>query len=72
MKRRIATYPVHLTGKLAGRRIDVYRVELDQCRQCGHLMPTREGRAKVRRCVKRGKELFLSSLAHHHDEPGAA
>ena len=29
--------------KLAGRRVDVYRVELDQCRKCGHLMPTPEG-----------------------------
>jgi hypothetical protein len=62
LKRRAATYPVHLTGKLAGKRIDVYRVELDQCRKCGHLMPTPEGRAKVKRCVKRGKEFFLSSL----------
>ena len=31
------------------KRIDVYRVELDQCRKCGHLMPTPEGRAKVKR-----------------------
>ena len=40
LKRQIATYPVDLTGRLAGRRVDVYRVELDRCRQCGHLMPT--------------------------------
>ena len=58
LKRKIATYPVDLTG----RRVDVYRVELDQCRQCGHLMPTREGQAKVKRCVKVGKKIFLKSL----------
>jgi predicted nucleic-acid-binding Zn-ribbon protein len=62
LKRRVTTYPVHLTGKLAGKRIDVYRVELDQCRKCGYLMPTPEGRAKVKRCVKRGKEVFLNNL----------
>ena len=62
LKRKIATYPVDLTGRLAGRRVDVYRVELDQCRQCGHLMPTTEGQAKVKRCVKVGKKIFLKSL----------
>ena len=61
LKRTVATYPVHLTGKLAGRRIDVYRVELDQCRNCGHLMPTPEGKAKVKRCVKKGRALFLNN-----------
>lgn len=62
LKRKIATYPVALTGKLAGKRVDVYRVELDQCRKCGHLMPTPEGQAKVKRCVKKGKEFFLKNL----------
>lgn len=62
LKRKIATYPVPLTGKLVGKRIDVYRVELDQCRQCGHLMPTQDGQAKVKRCVRRGKEFFLKNL----------
>ena len=62
LKRKIATYPVDLTGRLAGRRVDVYRVELDQCRQCGHLMPTPEGQAKVKRCVKVGTKIFLKSL----------
>ena len=62
LKRKIATYTVPLTGKLAGRRIDVYRVELDQCRKCGHLMPTPDGQAKVKRCVKRGREFFLKHL----------
>ena len=28
LKRKIATYPVDLNGRLAGRRIDVYRVNL--------------------------------------------
>ena len=62
LKRKIATYPVDLTGRLAGRRVDVYRVELDQCRHCGHLMPTPEGQAKVKRCVKVGKKIFLKGL----------
>ena len=62
LKRKLATYPVPLTGKLAGKRIDVYRVELDQCRQCGHLMPTPDGQAKVKRCVKTGRKLFLKIL----------
>ena len=62
LKRTIATYPVLLTGKLAGKRVDVYRVELDQCRKCGHLMPTPEGQAKVKRCVKKGREFFLKNL----------
>ena len=65
LKRKIATYPVHLTGKLAGRRVDVYRVELDQCRDCGHLMPTPEGLAKVKRCTRVGKKAILQSLAQH-------
>ena len=62
LKRKIATYPVPLTGKLAGKRIDVYRVELDQCRQCGHLTPTPDGQAKVKRCVKREKQFFVKNL----------
>jgi hypothetical protein len=62
LKRTVTTYPVHLTGKLAGKRIDVYRVELDQCRKCGHLMPTPEGQSKVERCVKKGREFFLNNL----------
>ena len=62
LKRKIATYPVDLTGQPAGRRVDVYRVEFDQCRQCGHLMPTPEGRAKVKRCVKVGRKIFLKGL----------
>ena len=62
LKRTLATYPVHLTGKLAGKRIDVYRVELDRCRDCGHLMPTPEGQAKVKRCVKKGRKFFLNNL----------
>ncbi|MGH8296447.1 MAG: hypothetical protein ACRETZ_13285, partial [Steroidobacteraceae bacterium] len=37
LKRVLATHPVHLTGKLAGRRVDVYRVEMDKCRHCGTL-----------------------------------
>ena len=62
LKRCLATYPVPLTGKLKGRRVDVYRVELDRCRACGHLMPTPEGQAKVKRCVKVGKRAILESM----------
>jgi len=62
LKRKTGTYPVPLTGKLAGRRIDVYRVELDECRHCGFLMPTPQGKAKIQRCTKVGIELFLKSL----------
>ena len=62
LKRKIATYPVPLTGKLSGRRLDIYRVELDECRDCGFLMPTLEGKAKVMRCTKTGIEFFLKNL----------
>lgn len=62
LKRKLATYPVQLDGKLKDKRIDVYRVELDRCRQCGHLMPTKAGAAKVKRCVKKGTEFFLKYL----------
>lgn len=63
LKRTLATYPVPLTGKLTGKRIDVYRVQLDQCKTCGHLMPTPEGKAKVNRCVRKGKQFFLNNLS---------
>lgn len=62
LKQKLATYPVPLTGKLAGRRIDVYRVEHDKCRDCGFLFPTPEGYAKVKRCTKTGIEFFLNNL----------
>jgi hypothetical protein len=62
LKRKLATYPVPLTGKLAGRRIDVYRVPLDECRSCGFLMPTPDGQAKIERCTKTGIEFFLKNL----------
>src|SRR6266705_4001847 len=44
--RRIATYPVLLTGQLAGKRINVGRVTLYECQTCGHLMPTPAGQAR--------------------------
>jgi len=62
LKRTVATCPVELSGKLAGRRIDVYRVEMDKCRHCGTLVPTAEGKAKVDRCTKKGIEFFLKHL----------
>lgn len=57
-KHKSATYPVFLDGALKGKRLDIYRVDLHQCRQCGHLMPTRKGRAKINRCTKTGIEFF--------------
>jgi predicted RNA-binding Zn-ribbon protein involved in translation (DUF1610 family) len=62
LKRKLATHPVPLTGKLAGRRIDVYRVEHDQCRDCGFLAPTPEGLQKIKRCTKVGVKLFRENL----------
>lgn len=62
LKRVLATHPVHLTGKLAGRRVDVYRVEMHKCRHCGTLTPTEEGKAKIKRCTKTGRDFFLKHL----------
>lgn len=62
LKRKLATHHVPLTGKLAGRRVDVYRVEHDKCRDCGFLAPTPEGLAKIKRCTKVGIKLFRESL----------
>ena len=62
LKRVLATHPVHLTGTLAGRRVDVYRVEMDKCRSCGTLTPTEEGKAKIKRCTKTGIEFFRKQL----------
>ena len=54
LTRRVATYPVRLTeaaGKLAGKEIHIHRVALYKCDDCGYLMPTSAGMAKVKRCV---------------------
>jgi hypothetical protein len=69
LKRTLATHPVPLTGRLAGRRIDVYRVEMDKCRDCGALTPTAEGLAKIERCTKRGIEFFLEHLPKESPSP---
>lgn len=63
LKRRVATYPIILKQpkKLAGKRIDVYRVALHECQDCGTLMPTAAGQAKVERCLQRGIETFLGA-----------
>jgi len=60
--RRITTYPVHLTGPLEGKQINVGRVALFECQSCGHLMPTPAGQAKVDRTVKIGIRFFLGQL----------
>jgi len=62
LKRVLATYPVPLTGELAGRRVDVYRVQMDQCRHCGAPTPTEEGKAKIKRCTKTGIDFFRKHL----------
>ena len=62
LNRVLATHPVHLTGKLIGRRLDIYRMEMDKCRHCGALTPTKEGKAKIKRCTKTGTEFFLKNL----------
>ncbi len=62
LKRVLETYPVPLTGKLAGRRVDVYRVEMHKCRHCGALTPTEEGKAKIKRCTKIGIDFFRKHL----------
>lgn len=64
LKRKVATHSVPLTGKLLGRRVDVYRVEHDQCRQCGFLAPTPQGQAKIKRCTKTGIEFIMKSLPY--------
>jgi len=53
---------VYLTGELIGRRLDIYRVEMDKCRHCGTLTPTKEGKAKIKRCTKTGADFFLKNL----------
>lgn len=62
IKRTLKTHPVPLTGRLAGRRVDVYRVPMLQCRDCGALTPTAEGLAKIERCTKTGIEFFMEHL----------
>jgi hypothetical protein len=48
LKRRSTTYPV----QLAGRQINVQRVMLHECADCGFLMPTSEGQEKIQRCIQ--------------------
>jgi hypothetical protein len=62
LERRVATYPVRLTGPLEGKQINVGRVALYECQTCGHLMPTPAGQAKVDRNVNVGIRLFLGQL----------
>lgn len=61
LKRRVATYPIVLKQppKLSGKRIDVHRVALHECFDCGYLMPTAPGKAKIERCVASVLEMFL-------------
>jgi hypothetical protein len=47
LKRLSTTYPLTLPG----RRLDVARVQVLQCADCGHLMPTSAGQAKLERAL---------------------
>ena len=48
LKRRSTTYPLTLPG----RQLNVERVKVHECSDCGHLMPTPEGEAKLLRCLQ--------------------
>lgn len=48
LKRRSTTYPLILPG----RQINVARVKVYECSDCGHLMPTPEGQEKLQRCLQ--------------------
>ncbi|MGA7540732.1 MAG: hypothetical protein WBW93_18390, partial [Steroidobacteraceae bacterium] len=47
LKRRSTTYPLMLPG----RQINVARVQLHECADCGNLTPTAAGQAKLQRCL---------------------
>ena len=47
LKRRSTTFPLILPGQ----QINVARVQVDECSQCGHLMPTPAGQDKLQRCL---------------------
>jgi len=47
LKRRSTTYPLILPGQ----QINVERVQVNECGQCGHLMPTAAGQEKLQRCL---------------------
>ena len=53
LKKRVTTYPVKITDPkiLVGKEVHVHRVELFECKDCGHLIPTALGQAKVQRLV---------------------
>ncbi len=48
LKRRSTTYPLVLPG----RQINVARVQVDECGECGHIMPTPTGQQKLDRCLQ--------------------
>ena len=50
------------TGPLEGKEVHVGRVALHECQNCGHLMPTPAGQAKVNRNVSLSIRLFLGQL----------
>jgi ribosomal protein L37AE/L43A len=47
LKRRSTTYPLMLPG----RQINVARVQVHECADCGTLTPTVAGQAKLQRCL---------------------
>lgn len=64
--RRIATYPIRLTGEFDGKQIFVGRVALFECQTCRHLMPTPAVWAKVERKVQLCIRLFRGQLPCLH------
>lgn len=47
LRRCSTTYPIILPGQ----QINVERVQVDECRECGHLMPTPAGQEKLQRSL---------------------
>ena len=54
LKRRSTTYPLMLPG----RQINVARVQVQECADCGNLAPTAAGQAKLQRCLAAVGALF--------------
>jgi predicted nucleic-acid-binding Zn-ribbon protein len=62
LKRVLAVRSGQFAGKLIDHRLDIYRVEMDRCRLCCTLTPTKEGKAKIKRCTKSGTEFSFKNL----------
>jgi YgiT-type zinc finger domain-containing protein len=54
LRKKTATFPV----KLGERTIEVGRVAMNICDQCGAMIPTKAGKEKIERCVSNVKAMF--------------